>query len=114
MEIGPNDKVIAHTRVSIPQGNGPIEAESIIEAIPHNIEKENHLSPKRSSRRSNGNNNNPLNEYVDNTPKKSENNSYAKFGGATREHVFGQNTFLKYQICFCCQKKFVFFIYFNY
>lgn len=105
MEIGPNDKVVAHTRVSIPQGNGPIEAESIIEAIPHNIEKENYLSPKRSSRRSNGNNNNPLNEIVDNTPKKTE---HIKYGGATREHVYGAKTFLKSDTCFCCQKKYEF------
>lgn len=29
-----NDKIVASTRVSIPQGNGPITAESVIEAIP--------------------------------------------------------------------------------
>lgn len=34
MEIGINDKIVASTRVSIPQGNGPITAESVIEAIP--------------------------------------------------------------------------------
>lgn len=34
MEIGESDKIIATTKVSIPQGDGPIRATSIIEAIP--------------------------------------------------------------------------------
>lgn len=34
IEIGDNDKIIATTKVSIPQGDGPIRATSIIEAIP--------------------------------------------------------------------------------
>lgn len=34
MEIGDNDKIIATTKVSIPQGDGPIRATSIIEAVP--------------------------------------------------------------------------------
>lgn len=34
MEIGENDKIIATTKVSIPQGDGPIRATSIIQAVP--------------------------------------------------------------------------------
>lgn len=34
MEIGDNDKIIATTKVLIPQGDGPIKATSIIEAVP--------------------------------------------------------------------------------
>lgn len=34
MEIGENDKIVATTKVSIPQGDGPIRATSTIEAVP--------------------------------------------------------------------------------
>lgn len=34
IEIGPNEKIIAHTKVSVPQDDGPILAESIIHAMP--------------------------------------------------------------------------------
>lgn len=34
IELGPNEKIVAHTKVSVPQDDGPILAESIIHAIP--------------------------------------------------------------------------------
>jgi Rac GTPase-activating protein 1 len=40
IEIGPNDKIVARTKVSMPQDDGPIEAESIIEAVPQKMEVE--------------------------------------------------------------------------
>lgn len=39
MEIGDNDKIVATTKVSIPQGDGPIEATSTIQAIPLQFEQ---------------------------------------------------------------------------
>jgi Rac GTPase-activating protein 1 len=40
IEIGPNDKIVARTKVSMPQDDGPIEAESIIEAVPQKMDVE--------------------------------------------------------------------------
>lgn len=34
IEIGPNENIVAHTKVSVPQDDGPILAESIIHALP--------------------------------------------------------------------------------
>ncbi|XP_055642270.1 rac GTPase-activating protein 1 [Toxorhynchites rutilus septentrionalis] len=34
IELGPNEKIVAHTKVSVPQDDGPILAESIIQAMP--------------------------------------------------------------------------------
>lgn len=36
LEIGNNDKIVARTKVTVPQDDGPILAESIIEAVPDN------------------------------------------------------------------------------
>ena len=45
LEYGPNDKIIAQTKVSIPQDKKkPIQAESIIESIPQN-HYQNHVVP---------------------------------------------------------------------
>lgn len=34
LEVGNSDKIVATTKVSIPQGDGPIHATSVIEAVP--------------------------------------------------------------------------------
>lgn len=46
-----SDKIVALTRVSIPQGNGPITAESVIEAIPEQHDA-HHERPTPQKKRS--------------------------------------------------------------
>lgn len=91
--------------MSIPQGNGPIEAESIIEAIPQKAEKEI-LSPeqKLGRKRSSGRNV-PLIDIVN---MQQFENSPNKFGLSSRSHVFTAKTFLKSDNCYSCQKKYVY------
>lgn len=38
VELNDTDRIVAHTKVTVPQDNGPIYAESIIEAIPQMYE----------------------------------------------------------------------------
>jgi len=46
LDIGPNDKIVAHTKVTVPQdGEGQIFAESIIEAIPQ--QQQQHNNPQQ-------------------------------------------------------------------
>jgi hypothetical protein len=40
IEIGPNDMIVARAKVSMPMDNGPIHAESIIEAVPQSQSKQ--------------------------------------------------------------------------
>lgn len=102
MEIGPNDKLVARTKVSIPQGNEPIHAESIIEAIPQQQDKENLPA--------NGNNYERRSAKISTlyTPTSGQNNE--KFTGHKasfigRQHVFGTKTQMKSDTCVHCQKK---------
>lgn len=103
MEIGANDKIVASTKVSIPQGNGPITAESIIEAIPsNNFEKR---SPNKQSHKKES--------FTPTAPHQTEINFskapemlYKNIGGsAGRQHKFASRTFLKSDTCQHCQKK---------
>lgn len=115
MDIGPNDKIIASTRVSIPQGNGPITAESIIEAVPNNCEPRR--SPTKSPPPQQQQNHNSKMQFTPSAPVVHEVN-YAKVvpdftsnynayaANATgRLHKFIHRTFLKTDTCHHCQKK---------
>lgn len=105
MEIGANDKIVASTRVSIPQGNGPITAESIIEAIPSN-NFENRSPIKQSYTKE---------SFTPTAPHQAEANfskvvapeiPYKSVGVSSgRQHKFASRTFLKSDTCHHCQKK---------
>lgn len=104
MDIGANDKIVASTIVSIPQGNGPITAESIIEAIPSN-NFENRSPSKQSHKKE---------SFTPTAPHQTEANfskvvaemPYKSNGGsAVRQHKFASRTFLKSDTCQHCQKK---------
>lgn len=109
VDIGPHEKIVASTRVSIPQGNGPITAESVIEAVPkHNFDSR--FTPIKSAQQQQHYNN------VQNTPSASvmREVNYTKvvpdlpynyLAATGRLHKFVQRTFLKTDTCHHCQKK---------
>lgn len=107
LEIGPNDKIVAHTRVSIPQGDGPIEAESVIEAVPPSDGTETVTTYGRQGKRKSATvltpSAPPLSEVLSanlgpTTPKR---RSFIK------PHCFGNGTFIVSDLCAHCQKKYV-------
>lgn len=120
LDIGPNDKIVASTRVSIPQGNGPITAESVIEAIPSN-EQENIVSNKPIIPYPTLKQSKSKNTFSPSAPSLKEiffNSDMNMVGNTTtsaatsaagpltnRKHVFSSRTFLKPDVCFGCQKK---------
>lgn len=103
MEIGANDKIVASTRVSIPQGNGPITAESIIEAIPSN-NFENRSPNKQSHKKESFTPTAPHQTEVNFSKVVAPEMPY-KSGSAVRQHKFASRTFLKSDTCQHCQKK---------
>ena len=108
-----NDKIVASTRVSIPQGNGPITAESVIEAVPQS----SCIPEEESSPRHTGNDflSTPSvfskKEFTPTAPLNEDNiaryvQANVKSNQITgRQHTFVQRTFLKTDICYHCSKK---------
>ncbi|XP_037050251.1 rac GTPase-activating protein 1 [Bradysia coprophila] len=89
LELGPNEKIVAHTKVTIPQDDGPIHAESSIQAVPLN-ENNNCYSPSAPA----------LVEEV--TPKTVTKASYRS---TARSHNYTSKTFIRPDTCNHCQKK---------
>lgn len=129
LEIGASDKIVASTRVSIPQGDGPITAESVIEAIP---ETTSHGSSERGAKARRSSNTQkrtfsptaPTLHEVDDEPlhpSKSKASKpmpehpstqlYAPVVKSTNvtpksgKHSFSSRTFLRSETCAHCQKK---------
>lgn len=116
MEIGGNDKIRATTRVSIPRGDGPIQASSVIEAIPQtpDSDRNNHAgvkdaetyayhspptSPKRSSMKA-------MQHITPSAPPLHElNNQKLLLNLQGRQHAFNPKTFLRPDTCAYCLKK---------
>lgn len=130
IELGPNDKIVAHTKVSVPQDDGPILAESIIKAVPPPVELQepskhhSKTTPKDSEAKEN------ISPNRFKTPTKTD-NKFSKmhlytpsappfedmdhgFTGATtpsmkrsimRQHAFTSKTFLKSETCTQCQQR---------
>ncbi|XP_063706886.1 rac GTPase-activating protein 1 [Culicoides brevitarsis] len=116
IEIQGSEKIVAHAKVTVPQGNGPILAESVVEAVPATsdeiMETEN-LAPKNS--------------YTQKTPRKSpfQATSVMKTPSAPplselqtnvmqtptlsrakeRRHEYSNKTVFKSELCTYCEKK---------
>ncbi|XP_058442685.1 rac GTPase-activating protein 1 [Malaya genurostris] len=130
IELGPNEKIVAHTKVSVPQDDGPILAESIIQAMPpqHNgsfeqqkatpkniIESKENVSPnpfktpsKTDSKFS------KMNMFTPSAPPIEEVEPVFNGNNMTptvkrsimRQHAFAGKTFLKYsETCTQCQQR---------
>lgn len=121
IELGDNDKIVATTKVSIPQDDGPIQATSTIQAIPQQIiqrksgkksdrqniivedeeERSPELSPKRPSMK--------LKEDIPmpSAPTlqdiQSENKMTLNTQG--RYHAFNSKTFVRRDNCAHCLKR---------
>lgn len=105
MIIGANDKIVASTRVSIPQGNGPITAESIIEAIPSN-NCENRSPNKQSHKKESFTPTAPHHIEANFSEVVAPEMPFKSVAGSTgRQHKFASRTFLKSDSCQHCQKK---------
>lgn len=111
LELSANDKIVATTKLSIPQGNGPIQATSVIEAVPSDIRPLNEVdnqfeqndfaptTPKRSSMK-----------FVSQTPSappvhEINNNPKLLLNLQGRQHGFAVKTFLRSDQCAYCLKK---------
>lgn len=89
LELGANDKIVAQTKVTIPQDDGPIHAESSIQAVPFN--DNNCYSPSAPV----------LIEEM--TPKTITKSSYKN---TVRSHNYTNKTFIRPDTCNHCQKKY--------
>lgn len=113
VEIQGNEKIIAHAKVTVPQGNGPILAESVVEAVPNKLDVENvpvvtgqfsQKTPRKS----------PFKAAVMKTPSApplSEihtNNNYQTptvNRGKERQHDYTSKSVFKSELCTYCEKK---------
>lgn len=93
LELGANDKIVAQTKVTIPQDDGPIHAESSIQAVPFN-DNNNCFSPSA-----------PV-LIEEKTPKTITKSTYKTTG---RCHNYTSKTFIRPDTCNHCQKKYIFF-----
>ncbi|XP_053694891.1 rac GTPase-activating protein 1 [Sabethes cyaneus] len=129
IEIGPNENIVAHTKVSVPQDDGPILAESIIHAMPPQQQPSNSKSTPAKSSTAKEN----ISPNLFKTPTKAD-SKYYKGNMYTpsappieevepsihegnivtptvkarliKQHVFAPKTFLKYsESCTCCQQR---------
>lgn len=121
LDVGAGDKVVATTRVSIPQNDGPIEATSVIEAIPQANVETTSLSSN-----DNGNNHQHLNNDAMGTPsakthKLSSNKMFTPSAPPLHEinnqtpkylinlqgkqHSFTNKTIIRSDTCTYCLKK---------
>lgn len=89
IEINGNEKIVAQTKVTIPQDDGPIQAESSIQAVP--INDNNCYSPSAPV----------LMEEM--TPKTTTKSSYKS---TVRSHNYTNKTFIRPDTCNHCQKKY--------
>ncbi|XP_055602733.1 rac GTPase-activating protein 1 [Uranotaenia lowii] len=134
IELGPNEKIVAHTKVSVPQDDGPILAESIIQAIPPQFvaEAPKPTAPKPTPRKETDVKEN-ISPNLFKTPTKTE-TKFSKmhlftpsappmeemdhgYGGGIanntpsikrsimRQHAFTGKTFLKSETCTQCQQR---------
>lgn len=119
IEIQGNEKIIAHAKVTVPQGNGPILAESVVEAVPRQ-EVENvpvsvttHYSqktPRKSPFKANVMKTPsapPLSEVYTNS---NGHNNYQtptvnRTTGKERRHDYSNKTVFKSELCTYCEKK---------
>lgn len=124
IEIQGNEKIIAHAKVTVPQGNGPIMAESVVEAIPHELEEVENVPAARvttyhsqkTPRKS------PFKAQVMKTPSapplseintninNNNNNNYQtptinRATGKDRRHDYTNKTVFKSELCTYCEKK---------
>lgn len=113
MEIGCTDKIRATTRVSIPRGDGPIQASSVIEAIPQ-VNRQNSkdsdepmeinarspaTSPQRSSMKA-------MQQYTPSAPPMLDiQTPKLLLNLQGRQHGFAPKTFLVPDTCSYCLKK---------
>lgn len=120
MEYG-SDKIVASTRVSIPHGNGPITAESIIEAIPSVQPKAKRTPPPVPTAGAAAAASAPSLDAFDSplpatpapatsTVKHQKNLSNMHLlqppnALTPRQHAFAARTFLKSDVCVHCQKR---------
>lgn len=104
IDIDDNDKIIAHTKVSIPQGDGPILAESIIEAVPNRHAPEPQTpKTRRSHTRATDNYFTPSAPPAEDAPMSVPKNVFSK--KIMRPHNFTSRTVFKMDHCNYCQKK---------
>lgn len=115
IEIQGNEKIIAHAKVTVPQGDGPILAESVVEAVPNEFEVENIPQVKvyhsqKTPRKS------PFKASVMKTPsapplseihKNVNNNCQTPTvnRGKERRHDYSSKTVFKSELCTYCEKK---------
>lgn len=122
-----SDKIVAITKVSIPQGDGPIEATSTIEAVPHSTQYSNDQFNKIETIESTYDNyktndfdaklplktpykrpTNVQQEYhKPSAPALKELNTNSKLllNLQGRQHEFTNRTILRNESCFHCAKK---------
>ncbi|KAJ6637257.1 Rac GTPase-activating protein 1 [Pseudolycoriella hygida] len=92
LELGATDRIVAQTKVIIPQDDGPIQAESSIQAIPMNdINDINDCYTPSAP---------VLVEEM--TPKT---NTKSAYKNAIRSHNYNNKTFIRPDTCNHCQKK---------
>lgn len=130
MEVDPSDKIVATTKVSIPQDDGPIEATSTIEALPNSELYNNRFEKVETVQvhQENGNYENteirkkrqapatPLRrsmklqeEYAPSAPPLYEGNSNSNakllLNLQGRQHEFSNRTVLRNESCAHCSKR---------
>lgn len=121
LAVGDNEKIVATTKVSIPQGEGPIKATSTIEAIPQFYERDNDKQRKASPERHNENVNPTFSPSrrsmklkddipmpaAPTAPTLQEINSNQKTATllSSRQHSFASKTFLRSDTCSHCLKR---------
>lgn len=121
MEIGDNDKIVATTKVSIPQDDGPIHATSTIQAIPQQIiqrksgkksDRQNIIEETEDERASEELSKRPSMKLKEEIPIPSapilqdicsENKMTLNTQG--RQHLFNSKTFVRRDTCSHCLKR---------
>lgn len=128
IDLDSSDKIVATTKVSIPQGDGPIEATSTIEAVPNSTQYNNHFDKIETIESTYETTNNKENEYdgempmdppykhftklqqqnlVPSAPPLHEVNSNSKLllNLQGRQHEFTNKTIIRNESCSHCLKR---------
>ncbi|XP_058811969.1 rac GTPase-activating protein 1 [Topomyia yanbarensis] len=135
IELGPNEKIVAHTKVSVPQDDGPILAESIIQAMPPQQQRTSSLDVQYVQPKATPKKNTESKENISPNPFKTPTKTDSKFSknmftpsappieeveptfnksamtptvkrSIMRQHAFAGKTFLKYsETCTQCQQR---------
>lgn len=111
IEITGNEKIVAHAKVTVPQDDGPILAESVVEAVPTEMEHDIQNIPNNKSKTPRKKSANEANAklFTPSAPPLSEiNKNYATPVTIKRKenhHDFSSKTVFRMETCNYCEKR---------